>query len=99
MRPKPAAKKLPPPRVRFEPPTIAEAYLAAQGLTDDLEEQVVIAAGLIGQPEDDVRPHQPRPAPNSDRLRASSLMVRNRVVTVERRGPRVPLRQPMSGMR
>jgi hypothetical protein len=34
-------------RVKHEPPTIAEAIVAAEGLTDDLEEQVRIAAGLL----------------------------------------------------
>ena len=41
---------LPPIRVRREPPTIPEAVAAAQDLADDLEQQVEIAAGLIGLP-------------------------------------------------
>src|SRR4051812_31483875 len=49
--------ELPPIRVRREPPTIAEAVVAAQDLADDLEQQVEIAAGLIGLPPDEVRPH------------------------------------------
>ena len=84
--------KLPPPRVRHEPPTIAEAYLAAQGLTDDPDEQVAIAAGLIGQSEDEIRPYRPTPLPVSARAPIDSLMVRNRVVTVERRGGMSALR-------
>ena len=48
---------LPPIRVRREPPTIPEAVAAAQDLTDDLEQQVEIAAGLIGLRPDEVRPH------------------------------------------
>src|SRR5918912_1121207 len=44
-------------RVRREPPTLDEAIAAAQGLSDDLEQQVAIAAGLIGMTEDEVRPH------------------------------------------
>ncbi|WP_342154186.1 hypothetical protein [Methylorubrum sp. SB2] len=48
---------LPPIRVRREPPTVAEAVAAAQDLTDDIEQQVEIAAGLIGLPSDEVRPH------------------------------------------
>ena len=46
---------LPPIRVRREPPTIPEAVAAAQDLADDLEQQVEIAAGLIGLPPDAVR--------------------------------------------
>src|SRR4051812_42360060 len=46
-----------PPRVRYEPPTIEEAVAAAQDLAADPEQQVVIAAGLIGMPADQVRSH------------------------------------------
>ena len=49
-------KQLPPPRVRYEPPTIDEAVSAAQGLSDDVAGQVAIAAGLMGVEEDQVRP-------------------------------------------
>lgn len=48
---------LPPIRVRREPPTVNEAVAAAQDLADDVEQQVEIAAGLIGLPADEVRPH------------------------------------------
>jgi hypothetical protein len=50
-------RPLPPLRVRREPPTVEEAVFAAQALTEDLEQQVEVAAGLIGLPVDDVRPH------------------------------------------
>jgi len=46
-----------PPRVRYEPPTIEEAVAAAQDLAADREQQVAIAAGLMGMPEDQVRSH------------------------------------------
>ena len=39
-----------PRRVRHDPPTLEEAIFAARGLTDDLEEQVAIAAGLMELP-------------------------------------------------
>ena len=56
--PKKSAKSaLPPPRVRREPPTVEEAVAAAQDLSDEIDHQVTIAAGLIGLPEDEVRPH------------------------------------------
>jgi hypothetical protein len=44
-----------PRRVRHDPPTLDEAIFAARGLTDDVEEQVAIAAGLMELPEDEVR--------------------------------------------
>ena len=37
-----------PRRVRHDPPVIAEAIAAAQGLSDDAAEQAAIAASLIG---------------------------------------------------
>ncbi len=42
-------------RVREEKPTLAEAIVAAQGLTDELDEQADIAASLMGLPRDQVR--------------------------------------------
>lgn len=44
-----------PRRVRHEVPTLEEAIAAAQGLADGLNEQVEIAASLIGLPHDQVR--------------------------------------------
>lgn len=51
------AKQLPPLRVRHEPPTIEEAVVAARDLTDDIEQQIFIAAGLMGITADEARPH------------------------------------------
>ncbi|CAA2101106.1 hypothetical protein MBUL_01009 [Methylobacterium bullatum] len=82
---------LPPIRVRREPPTIPEAIAAAQDLADDLEQQVEIAAGLIGLPLDEVRPHvlaaeKPKPEKVSERiLTAGSPSRAPRTVIVERR--------------
>lgn len=42
-------------RVRQEAPTLAEAITAAQGLSDDIDEQADIAAALMGLPRDQVR--------------------------------------------
>src|ERR1700736_5973832 len=39
-----------PRRVRRDPPTLDEAIFAAQGLTDDPQAQVEIAASLLGVP-------------------------------------------------
>ena len=85
-------KKLPPPRVRKEPPTIDEAAFAAIGLADDLEQQVDIAAGLMGVSPDEARESvmnakaaAGRPAAGTGTTRPNGhVMVRDRVVTVER---------------
>lgn len=37
-------------RVKKEPPTLEEAMFAAAGLTDDLDQQIEIAATLMGLP-------------------------------------------------
>ena len=42
-------------RVRHDPPVLAEAIAAAQGLSDDPGEQAEIAAALMGLPVEDVR--------------------------------------------
>ncbi|WP_336485776.1 hypothetical protein [Methylobacterium nigriterrae] len=105
---------LPPIRVRREPPTIAEAVMAAQDLADDLEQQVEIAAGLIGLPPDEVRPHvlaaeRPKPEPRFERaperiLGPASPSRAPRTVIVERR-TRAPVvverrgRPPFDGRR
>src|SRR5215208_5936763 len=45
-----------PVRIRRDPPTLEEAVVAAQGLSDDIEQQVEIASGLMGVPQEEVRP-------------------------------------------
>jgi hypothetical protein len=45
-----------PRRVRNDPPTLAEAIAAARGLTDDVKQQVEIAASLMDLSPDEVRP-------------------------------------------
>ena len=47
--------KFGPRRVRHDPPTLQEAIEAASGLTDDLQEQVEIAASLMAMPPEQVR--------------------------------------------
>jgi hypothetical protein len=74
-------------RTRFEPPTLTEAVFAAQGLTSDSDQQVRIAARLIGLPEDEVRPAvlKARSPAGSARLQIAGMQ---RPVTVERKGRR-----------
>src|SRR3954469_22707587 len=43
-----------PRRVRHEAPTLADGIVAAQGLSDELDEQAEIAAALMGLPYDEV---------------------------------------------
>jgi hypothetical protein len=50
-------------RVRHEAPTLEEAITAAQGLSDELNEQAEIAASLIGLPRDQVRTELLKVAP------------------------------------
>ncbi|MEH3147768.1 MAG: hypothetical protein PGN34_21045 [Methylobacterium frigidaeris] len=84
-------RALPPIRVRKEPPTVAEAVVAAQDLSDDLEQQVEIAAGLIGLPPEEVRPHvlqaaRPKSARAPERIISSGSGLRGpRTVVVERK--------------
>ncbi len=42
-------------RVRRDPPTVDDAALAAQGLTEDLEGQVEIVISLMSVPADEAR--------------------------------------------
>lgn len=42
-------------RVRQEAPTLEEAITAAQGLSDEIDDQAEIAAALMGLPKDQVR--------------------------------------------
>jgi hypothetical protein len=45
-----------PRRVRHDPPTLEEAIFAAQGLTDDAQQQARIAASLMDLPLEQVTP-------------------------------------------
>ncbi|ANY83476.1 hypothetical protein BB934_34970 (plasmid) [Microvirga ossetica] len=80
--------------LRFKPPTLEEAIHAAQGLTDDIDGQAEIAAGLMGLPEPDVRfailkaPPR-RPARPSTQVRVATG---RQTVLVERRAPRALIR-------
>jgi hypothetical protein len=65
---------------------VDEAVVAAQGLSADLEQQVAIAAGLMGMSEDEIRPYvmgAPKPEwePYSSRQSGSV----HRTVVVQRR--------------
>jgi hypothetical protein len=81
-----ASKWSVPPRVRYEPATIDEAVHAARDLTADIDQQVEIAAGLIGMDQHEVRDHVLRLQQNAVTSVGGPSDRRTRVVVVERRG-------------
>jgi hypothetical protein len=77
-------------RVRQEEPTLAEAIAAARDLSDDIDQQVDIAASLIGMPADQVRSELLKLAPaRKDSVRSVVFTgPAQRVVVVESKRPR-----------
>lgn len=78
-------------RVRHDPPTLEDAIFAARGLTDDFEEQVAVAAGLIDLPLDEVRAALKKAASPRKPLATVAFTNRGgteRSVVVERKAPR-----------
>src|SRR5216684_2901305 len=85
-----------PRRVRRDPPTVAEAVAAARGLTDDVQEQIEIAASLMALPPDQVKPEVLKAATSRKEANTVAFVGRAgepRTVVVER----VPSRRPMAG--
>jgi len=74
-------------RVRRDPPTIEEAVVAAQGLTDDLEEQMEIVASLMEITPDEARGVVLR-RKDVNRVTVTGRIGAPRAVVVERRTPR-----------
>jgi hypothetical protein len=86
-------------RVRHEPPTLDEAIFAAQGLNDNVNEQVEIAAALMGLPEDHVRQAVLGQARHTGPKHRTLMMGRfgaQRSVIVERRPARRSALEPLS---
>ncbi len=88
-----------PRRVRQDPPTLEEAIFAARGLTDDVEAQVEIAAGLMEVAPDEVRAalkKTPAPRKGAATLAFTNRSGAERAVVVERKTPRrvLPGRTP-----
>jgi hypothetical protein len=77
-------------RVRRDPPTVEDAVLAAQGLTDDLEEQVEIVVSLMPVSAEDARRAvlKLRHARDDTRLMFAGRAGGARAVVVERKSPR-----------
>ena len=84
-------------RVRHEPPALAEAIAAAQGLTDDTRAQLEIAAELMGVSTAEVKAEMQRLTPDRRATRLVSAPARGgvRTVVVERKASR---RIVMGGM-
>ncbi|HEY2137803.1 MAG TPA: hypothetical protein VGH49_18100 [Xanthobacteraceae bacterium] len=77
-----------PRRVRHDPPTLEEAIFAAKGLTDDLQQQVEIAASLMGVAAEKVKAEimkagysrtRPTRLISSDRGKGRAVVVEHRV--------------------
>jgi hypothetical protein len=85
-------------RVRRDPPTVEDAVLAAQGLTDEPSEQVEIVASLMEISAEEARGAVLRLAQRKDvnRITVATRSIRPgqvagaRAVVVERRAPRRP---------
>ena len=85
-----------PRRVRHDPPTLEEAIFAARGLTDDVEQQVEIAAGLMEVPADEVRAalNKTPPPRKQATVAFTSRGGTERSVVVERKTPRRAVARP-----
>jgi hypothetical protein len=82
-----------PRRVRRDPPTLDEAIFAAQGLTDDPQQQVEIAASLMGVAPESVKTEIMKSGYNRTRpTRLISSGAARRTVVVEHRVGRRPAR-------
>ena len=80
-----------PRRVKHDPPTLEEAIVAARGLTDDVDAQVEIAAGLMEAEPDAVRAllkKTPVPRKAAATLAFTSRGGAERAVVVERKPSR-----------
>ena len=81
-------------RVRRDPPTLDDAVLAAQGLTEDLEDQIEIVAALMSVPAEEARRAILKMRRPDSRLTISGRGGLARAVVVERKSPRRVTVQP-----
>jgi len=86
-------------QVRRDPPTVEEAVLAAQGLTDELSAQMEIVASLMEVSVEEARGAVLRMAQRKDvnRVTVASRSGAPRAVVVEHRTLRRPLRSRSMG--
>jgi hypothetical protein len=85
-----------PRRVRHDPPTLEEAIFAARGLTDDVEQQVEFAAGLMEVSVDEVRAalNKAPPGRKQPTVAFTSRGGTERSVVVERKPTRRAIARP-----
>jgi hypothetical protein len=91
-----------PRRVRHDPPTLAEAVAAARDLSDAFEEQVEIAASLMGISREQAVEQWPKSAPqprmtSSVTFTATRSGVQRAVVVERKPSRRIVTRSPMGG--
>jgi hypothetical protein len=87
-----------PRRVRHDPPTLEEAIVAARDLTDDVEQQVEIAAGLMEADADEVRAALKKAPPVRKSAATVAFTSRGgteRSVVVERKPTRRVINRPV----
>jgi hypothetical protein len=84
-------------KVREIPPTLEEAFAAAECLTDDMAEKIEIAASLMGLPIDEVRAQAARMSAKPA-SRPPVTTNRGRPVVVQYKRPRMT-RAPMPAAR
>jgi hypothetical protein len=80
-----------PRRVRNEAPTLEEAIVAAQTLSDDVNDQVAIAASLMGLPGEQVRAALLKATPRKEPAKSFAFVGSSdapRTVVVERKPSR-----------
>jgi hypothetical protein len=85
--------KFGPRRVRHDPPTVAEALIAASGLTDDVQQQIEIAASLMDVPVEQVKTEAMKARAGRktiDTFAARGRTGMTRAVIVERKISRTP---------
>ena len=75
-------------RVRRDPPTLDDAVLAAQGLTEDIEGQIEIVAALMSVTAQEARPAVLKMRRPDSRLTIPGRGGVARAVVVERKSPR-----------
>jgi hypothetical protein len=85
-------------RVRRDPPTLDDAVLAAQGLTEDLEGQIEIVAALMSVPVEEARRAVLKMRRPDSRLTIPGRDGLARAVVVERKSPRRVTVQPKASV-
>jgi hypothetical protein len=75
-------------RVRENPPTLEEAFVAAESLTDDFGQKVEIAASLMGVPVEEVKAQAAKFAAHANG-RPTIVTGRGRAVVVQYKRPRI----------